>query len=88
MEIYWNIFWIIFWLMMFIGIGGLFLYLIKILRDISIILKTATSVSEQIQSISDIVEDIRMKANFGNFIDVLELSKRLFSKFKSSPKKH
>ncbi|MEI7603578.1 MAG: hypothetical protein WCJ19_00990 [bacterium] len=88
MDIFWTIFWVVFWIMIFIGLSGVFFYFIKILRDISIVLKTATSVSEQIQAIADLVEDVRTKASMGVFVDVLELSKRLFIKLKGSKKKH
>lgn len=88
METFWNIFWPIFWVMVFVGLSLFFFYTIRILKDISSITNTANNVSDQIQAIADLVDDIRTKANMGVFIDVLELSKRLFFKFKGKEEKH
>ena len=86
-ENFWNIFWPIFWIIVLVGISGLFFYLIKILREISIVLRTASNVSEQIQSIADLIEDVRTKAGMGVFVDVLELSKRFFQHFRKKETK-
>jgi hypothetical protein len=86
METFWLYFWIVFWIMIFIGISLLFFYAIKILRELSIVLRTAASVSEQIQAIADLVDDMRTKAKMGIFVDVLEMSKRLFLKLKNDRK--
>ena len=87
MEIFWSIFWVVFWVMIFIGLAYIFFFTIKILQSIYSIIKTASNVSEQIQSISDLIEDVRTKAEMGLFVDVLELTKRLFLKFKGKKDK-
>jgi len=83
METFWLYFWPVFWVMIFIGLSFLFFYFVRILQQVYIVVRTAGSVSEQIQAIADLVDDVRTKAKMGVFVDVLEISKRFFMKFKN-----